>query len=96
MAPPLGLLEHSEFTETDHRSAPGDAFLLYTDGLYGAAQKESERWTPARLRALIERGDSQCAGFARQVELSRGAPGAGRRFADDLAAVAVLRCLRKA
>src|SRR5437762_9061983 len=37
ITPPLGLIEHREFTETAIDFEPGDAFLLYTDGLF--------RWT---------------------------------------------------
>ena len=37
VAPPLGLIEHPEFTETIVDLDSGDAFLLYTDGLFGAA-----------------------------------------------------------
>src|SRR5204863_8784875 len=32
-APPLGLVEQSQFTETILELNPGDAFTLYTDGL---------------------------------------------------------------
>ncbi|HZE13123.1 MAG TPA: SpoIIE family protein phosphatase, partial [Chthoniobacterales bacterium] len=35
-APPLGLLERSEFIEATVELEAGDAFLLYTDGIYGA------------------------------------------------------------
>src|SRR6266404_6073548 len=37
IAPPLGLIEQPEFTETAIDLEPGDAFLLYTDGVF--------RWT---------------------------------------------------
>jgi len=90
MAPPLGLLEHSQFTETSIELRPGDGFLLYTDGLYGAPKKESERWTPARLRALIEGGEASAEALLGKG-IDRGAPGAGVALSDDLAAVAVLR-----
>ena len=41
-APPLGLLEHSQFASRRAiELRPGDGFLLYTDGLYGAPKKES-------------------------------------------------------
>src|SRR5206468_8146450 len=36
IAPPLGLLEDPEFTETPLDLESGDAFLLYTDGLFGS------------------------------------------------------------
>jgi serine phosphatase RsbU (regulator of sigma subunit) len=90
MAPPLGLLEHSQFAETAIELRPGDGFLLYTDGLYGAPKKEAERWTPARLRALIEGGEASAQALLGKG-INRGAPGAGLPLSDDLAAVAVLR-----
>jgi sigma-B regulation protein RsbU (phosphoserine phosphatase) len=88
-APPLGLLEHSQFAETSIELRPGDGFLLYTDGLYGASKK-SVRWTPARLQALIA-GDEASAQALLSKVIERAAPDAGGTLPDDLAAVAVLR-----
>jgi phosphoserine phosphatase RsbU/P len=89
-APPLGLLEHSQFPETAIDLRPGDGFLLYTDGLYGPSKGKSERWTPARLRALIA-GDEANAQALLSRTMERAAPESGGSLADDLAAVAVLR-----
>jgi phosphoserine phosphatase RsbU/P len=88
-APPLGLLEHSQFAETSIELRPGDGFLLYTDGLYGASKK-SVRWTPARLQALIA-GDEASAQALLNKVIERAAPDAGGTLPDDLAAVGVLR-----
>src|SRR5215213_11377597 len=38
-APPLGLVERSDFSETFVDLARGDVFFLYTDGLYGAIEQ---------------------------------------------------------
>lgn len=89
-APPLGLLEHSQFAETAIELRPGDGFLLYTDGLYGASKNETERWTPARLQALIAHDEASAEGMLRKV-IDRTAPDAGQALEDDLAAIAVLR-----
>jgi sigma-B regulation protein RsbU (phosphoserine phosphatase) len=89
-APPLGLLEHSQFAETTIELRPGDGFLLYTDGLYGASKKESERWTPARLQGLIAGDESDAQALLSKV-ITHAVPDAGRALPDDLAAVAVLR-----
>jgi phosphoserine phosphatase RsbU/P len=89
-APPLGLLEHSQFAETAIELRPGDGFLLYTDGLYGASKRKSERWTPARLQALIA-GDVANAQTLLSRTMERAAPDADDSVDDDLAAVAVLR-----
>ena len=92
MAPPLGLLEHSQFAETTIELRPGDGFLLYTDGLYGVSKKESTRWSPERLQELIEGGEASAQALLGKV-IERAAPGAGEPFPDDLAAIAVLRVL---
>src|SRR5437588_539215 len=54
VAPPLGLIEHPEFTETIVDLDSGDAFLLYTDGLFGAARGERLRLTPERLEKMLD------------------------------------------
>ncbi len=89
-APPLGLLEHSQFAETAIELRPGDGFLLYTDGLYGASKNETERWTPARLQGLIAPDEATAVGMLRKV-IDRTAPDAGKALEDDLAAIVVLR-----
>src|SRR5881409_2728072 len=40
VAPPLGLVEHPELTETIVDLEPGDTFLLYTDGLFGSSKSK--------------------------------------------------------
>src|SRR5438132_3287110 len=54
IAPPLGLIEHPEFTETVIGFETGDAFLLYTDGLFGSAKDERRRLTPQRLEKMLD------------------------------------------
>src|SRR5256886_17349117 len=48
-APPLGLLERSEFIETSVDLGPGDAFFLYTDAIYGSGHEENPRLSSSRL-----------------------------------------------
>src|SRR5207302_11029354 len=52
-APPLGLVEQSQFAETILELNPGDAFTLYTDGLFGAAKNSRPRTTPTQLAGMI-------------------------------------------
>ena len=52
-APPLGLVDQSQFAETTLDLNPGDAFTLYTDGLFGAAKNGRARST---LRYARRRG----------------------------------------
>lgn len=89
-APPLGLLEHSRFEETEFAMQNGDGFLLYTDGLYGGSKIASARATPEKLRAALSSDHvSAQALLARVVE--RAAPENDGPLPDDLAAVAVRR-----
>ncbi len=90
IAPPLGLLEKSHFEETTIALQPGDGFLLYTDGLYGASKVAAERWTPTRLQALMT-GDHSSAQALLGHLLERVAPDKGEPQADDLAALVVRR-----
>lgn len=88
--PPLGLLERSEFIETAFVLEKGDGFLLYTDGLYGAATNESARWTPERLRTTLGPGVRGAQAMLARV-IQQIAPDDGVSLPDDLAAVAVQR-----
>ena len=89
-APPLGLLENSHFVETTIDLRPGDGFLLHTDGLYGPARTEAERWTPARLQSLMTDDASSAQALLDRI-LERAAPEDGEPLADDLAALVVRR-----
>ncbi|MBA3961481.1 MAG: SpoIIE family protein phosphatase [Chthoniobacterales bacterium] len=89
-APPLGLLEKSEFAETEIMLQPGDGFLLYTDGLYGSSPNELDRWTPERLRASLARDAESAQSMLAQI-MRRVAPDVGGTLPDDVTAVAVRR-----
>src|SRR5215472_8409365 len=54
VAPPLGLMEHQEFTETIVGLESGDTFLLYTDGLLGSRKSKQPRLTPHRLKKMLD------------------------------------------
>ena len=90
-APPLGLLERSNFIATDVDLEPGDAFFLYTDGIYGSGHDESPRLTSSRLAEMLqpmaESAQALLARVVEQVALNDG----GQPFPDDVAAVAVRR-----
>src|SRR5256886_5388871 len=53
VAPPLGLIARSEFVETALDFEPGDAFLLYTDGLFGSSENGRHRVTPQQLEKML-------------------------------------------
>jgi sigma-B regulation protein RsbU (phosphoserine phosphatase) len=95
MAPPLGLLERSHFEETVIELQPGDAFLLYTDGLYGSAKNKLEHWAPEQLLELVA-GEISSAEALLTRAISRAAPDDSGPLADDLAALAVRRTIPRA
>jgi sigma-B regulation protein RsbU (phosphoserine phosphatase) len=92
-APPLGLLERSEFVETNIDLEPGDAFLLYTDGIYGPGHEENPRLSATRLAETLQLlAESAQALLDRVVD--RGALNKdGEVPPDDVAAIAVRRAL---
>jgi len=90
-APPLGLVERSEFLETDVDLAPGDLFFLHTDGLYGSEHTKDARLTPQRLGQMLRPpGMSAEALLARVIDQAMQGNG-NRPLPDDVAAIAVKR-----
>ena len=90
-APPLGLLDSSHFPENRHRPRAGDAFLLYTDGLYGAEDVYAPDWHARRSwAATCGRALSAHALLARIIEQANAGNG-DKPLPDDLAAIAVKR-----
>jgi phosphoserine phosphatase RsbU/P len=91
IAPPLGLLEHPEFTETRINLESGDAFLLYTDGLFGSTKGARHRLTPKGLEKMLDHSAVSAEALLKGV-LDRAAPdGASDDSPDDVAALAVRR-----
>jgi phosphoserine phosphatase RsbU/P len=90
-APPLGLVEQSQFSETTVKLERGDALILYTDGLLGAASTDKSRVAPAQLAGMINPfaadANSMLSGLLKQV----GPPETGESLADDVAVVVVRR-----
>jgi len=91
IAPPLGLIEHPEFTETVIGFEAGDAFLLYTDGLFGSAKDERRRLTPQRLEKMLDHSAPSAEALLKGI-LTQVAPDNARdALPDDMAALAVRR-----
>ena len=91
VAPPLGLIEHPEFTETIVDLDSGDAFLLYTDGLFGAAKGERLRLTPERLEGMLDHSAPSAEALLRGI-LNQAVPeNSNDSLPDDVAALAVRR-----
>lgn len=89
-APPLGLVEQSDFSETIIELNPGDAFTLYTDGLFGAAKNGQARSTPTQLAGIIN-PFAPSAGALLELMLKTAAPDSIESPPDDVAAVVVRR-----
>src|SRR5437899_5443638 len=91
IAPPLGLLEHPEFTECTTNFESGDAFLLYTDGLFGGPKGERRRLTPECLEKMLDHSAPSADALLKGI-LTQAAPdNAKDALPDDMAAVAVRR-----
>ena len=90
-APPLGLLDSSHFPETQIELARGDAFLLYTDGLYGAEQVYTSNGSPLDLGHTLEAAGADAHALLARVIEQANALNGDKPLPDDLAAIAVKR-----
>ena len=54
----VGVLESARYQTATHRLAPGEALLLYTDGVTEAANRQDEFLGEEGLEALLRRSDS--------------------------------------
>ena len=91
VAPPLGLVERPEFVETALDFEPGDAFLLYTDGLFGPSKQETRRLTPQQLQNMLDHSATTAELLLKGI-LERAMPNnAGNSLSDDMTALAVRR-----
>jgi phosphoserine phosphatase RsbU/P len=91
IAPPLGLIERPEFTETMVDFKPGDAFLLYTDGLFLRVKGERRRLTPERLKEMLNHPASSAETLLKGILTQAVPDNAGEALPDDMAVLAVRR-----
>jgi len=91
VAPPLGLIERPEFVENEFAFEPGDAFLLYTDGLFGSSKNGQRRLTPHQLESMLDHVAPTAEALLKRV-LTQAVPNnAGNSLSDDMTALAVRR-----
>jgi sigma-B regulation protein RsbU (phosphoserine phosphatase) len=90
-APPLGLLERSEFIETSVDLEPGDAFFLYTDGIYGSAHEENPRLSSSRLAEMLQPLAENAQVLLDRVLDQAAIHDNGKVPPDDVAAIAIRR-----
>lgn len=89
-APPLGLVEESQFAETVLQLNPGDAFTLYTDGLFGVTTNGKPRTTPTQLAGMVNPFASSADALL-ELMLKAATPDTSESPPDDVAAVVVRR-----
>jgi len=90
-APPLGLLERSEFVEATVNLETGDAFLLYTDGIYGSEHGENPLLSAKRLSESLQPMAESAQALLDRVLDTVGIQNNGKEPPDDVAAIAVRR-----
>jgi sigma-B regulation protein RsbU (phosphoserine phosphatase) len=91
LTPPLGLAKRPEFVETALDFKPGDAFLLYTDGLFGSSKNEQRRLTPQQLEKMLDHSAPTAEAFLKRI-LAQATPNSTENsLSDDLTALAVRR-----
>jgi serine phosphatase RsbU (regulator of sigma subunit) len=88
----LGLFPDAQFGEESVNLGPGDALVLYTDGVIEARTVDGEQFGEERLAGLLDRSAGRTAdGIARRVELTV-IDHQGGTAGDDVAVV-VIRAL---
>ena len=91
IAPPLGLIEQPEFAETPIDLEPGDAFLLYTDGLFSWTKDKHRRLTPQQLEKMLDHSAPTAEALLKGV-LAHAAPdNSVNSSPDDMTVLAVRR-----
>lgn len=89
--PPLGLVKRPVFVETMLDFEAGDAFLLYTDGLFGSSKIEQRRLMPQQLEKILDYSAPTAEVLLNRI-LERAVPNSTENsLSDDLTALAVRR-----
>jgi phosphoserine phosphatase RsbU/P len=91
VAPPLGLVERPEFVETALEFEPGDAFLLYTDGLFGSSENGRDRVTPQQLEKMLDHSAPTAEILLKRIVEHVTPTNPEESLSDDVTALAVRR-----
>jgi phosphoserine phosphatase RsbU/P len=91
IAPPLGLIEQPEFTETAIDLEPGDAFLLYTDGVFRWTKDEGHRLTLEQLRKILDHSAPTAEALLKSVLAHTAPETAATTSPDDMTLLVVRR-----
>src|SRR5258705_13812877 len=91
VAPPLGMIKRSAFAETAIDLGPGDAFLLYTDGLFNWSKDERDRVAPGRLEKILDHSAPSADALLKRIVEQTAPENSVKTAPDDVAAIAVRR-----
>ena len=87
--PALGLMEESVYASASARFGPGDAAIMYTDGVSEARNASGEEWGPDRLRDELGRQASVADERRLVAAVDAARRFAGRAFDDDICLVSL-------
>ena len=91
VAPPLGLIKRAAFTETAIDLEPGDAFLLYTDGLFRWTKDKRHQVTPGQLEKVLDHSAPTAEALLKRIVAETIPDNSANTAPDDVAAIAVRR-----
>lgn len=90
-APPLGLAARAQFVKSVVDLAPGDTFVLYTDGLYGGSNGAKTRLTPTQLAEKLDPAARDAEAQLEHLLNATMPTKANGSLPDDMAAVVIRR-----
>jgi sigma-B regulation protein RsbU (phosphoserine phosphatase) len=90
-APPLGLAERSQFVRSIVNLGPRDAFILYTDGLYGGTNGDKQRLTPAQFAETLDPSAPSADALLTQMLKTAAPSEKNGLLPDDMTAVVIRR-----
>jgi len=89
---PLGILSETEFREGRARLEPGDALVIYSDGVTETQNPRGEEFGPERLRDVVLNNlDSSAASLRDRIEAALTQFAQGTPAVDDITLVIVKR-----
>jgi phosphoserine phosphatase RsbU/P len=91
VTPPLGMVKRTAFNETPISLEPGDAFLLYTDGLFRWTKDEPHRVTPEQLEKILNHSAPSAEALLKRIVAQTVPENSERAAPDDVAAIVVHR-----